>query len=373
MTSRERTLATFAFSSRDYVPLYDQYWGDFVNAWRSVHDLPTLEGIPMDDVTSNCAELLVHYHVDLQKVGPVEAPWPSKAELLSSDGRYIVQRDDWGRMVRRTAASPYGEPLEVPLSEKRLLDTFEFESPRLDSRYTAMLNGIAWARSVLPDPYVFIKIGGPYLRSSFLRGEVQWYLDIMEDPAFASALIERVASHLIEVGSEAIRRSGIEQPSIWIFDDVASNAGPLISPDAYEQLILPAIRRMAAAFKEAGAPFVGLHSDGDIRLLLDGLVDAGIGAINPVEPRANMDVVELRNRYGKRLALFGGMCNSHILPFGTEREVEEHITRLMDVAQEGGVIVASHSVSGDISVERYEYVMRLLHAFGRPMPGDSSI
>jgi uroporphyrinogen decarboxylase len=260
-------------------------------------------------------------------------------------------------------------PLEVALVEKSDLDKLEFEPPELDRRYTGMLELIGRVQQMKHNPYIFIKVGGPYLRSSFLRGEFQWYIDIGEDPEFAAAVAKRVTDHLIAVGIEALKRSELSDTSVWIFDDIASNQGLLISPQSYERLFLPQVRRMVAAFKQAGAAHVGYHSDGDIRSVLDGLVDAGISILNPVEPRANMDVVELRLRYGKRLAFVGGLCNSLVLPNGSDREVCEHVEHVLSIADDGGLVIGSHSISNDVTQERYNLFMEILHEHGRPRPG----
>jgi uroporphyrinogen decarboxylase len=143
----------------------------------------------------------------------------------------------------------------------------------------------------------------------------------------------------------------------------------LISPKSYERLFLPQVRRMVQAFKEAGVVHVGYHSDGDIRAVLDGLVDAGISILNPIEPRANMDVVKLRQRYGQKLAFVGGLCNTLILPTGTNDEVRRHVEHVLSVADEGGLVIGSHSISNDFSQERYDLVMEILYQHGRPQPG----
>jgi uroporphyrinogen decarboxylase len=162
------------------------------------------------------------------------------------------------------------------------------------------------------------------------------------------------------------------ETSIWIFDDVASNRGPLVSPRSYERIFLPAVQRMVAAFKAAGVAQVGFHSDGDVRPILDGLVDAGISILNPVEPRANMDVVSLCKRYGHRLAYVGGLCNTRILPYGDDDSVRRHVQHVLSVATEGGVVIGSHSISGDISQERYRLFINILEAHGRPPAGSFS-
>ena len=240
-----------------------------------------------------------------------------------------------------------------------------FEPATAEARYANMLALRDRARGLPHRPYLFLKVGGPYLRSSFLRGETQWFVDIAEDPQFAAAVADRVTDHLIAVGVEALRRSELAATSIWIFDDVASNNGLLISPRSYERLFLPEIRRMVAAFKAAGAAQVGFHSDGDVRAILPGLVDAGISILNPVEPRANMDVVQLRQRYGHKLTFVGGLCNTLILPTGSPDEVRKHVEHVLSAEDGGGLIIGSHSISTDIPLERYDLLMEILHEHGR--------
>ena len=372
MTSTQRVNAAFNFEGPDYVPLFDQYWGGFVNAWRERHGLPIRTDIPLDDIVYDEPAIQSYYHIDLYKILPNEDPWPGEKKVLERRGAYIIQRDGWGRVVQRKATSPYGEPLEVRLSRKSDLDRLEFEPPTLEQRFSTMSTCIQRVQQLNQAPYIFIKIGGPYLRSSFLRGEYQWFVDIAEDPEFAAAVAARLTDHLIAVGLEALRRSRLPDASIWIFDDIASNNGLLMSPASYERLFLPQVRRMVAAFRQAGAAHVGYHSDGDIRAVLDGLVDAGINILNPIEPRANMDVVALRRRYGKRLAFVGGLCNTLVLPTGSNDEVRRHVEHVLSIAGDGGLVIGSHSISNDFTQARYELLMELLHQHGRPRPGWSN-
>ena len=149
------------------------------------------------------------------------------------------------------------------------------------------------------------------------------------DPARAKAIADKVADHLTAVGREQIRRWQFGETGIWIYDDMAYNHAPMFGPRQFEQVLLPAYRRMIKAYKEAGAKYVFLHSDGNIRLLLDMLVDAGIDGLNPLERRAEMNAVELRQRY-PRLILTGGMCNTHTLVKGTRSEIESEARELID-------------------------------------------
>jgi uroporphyrinogen decarboxylase len=369
MTSSQRVQAALNFERPDCPPLFDMYWGGFVAAWRKRHGLLPRHDIPLDDVVYDDLDILSYFGVDMYQLIPDEEPWPGARQELKREDNYIIERDGWGRIIRRGTTSPYGIPVEVPLVKKAELDRLDFEPIGSDRRYAPMFAGIDRARRMRHQPYLFLKTGGPYLRSSFLRGEHQWYLDIATDSAFAAALATRVTDHLIGVGCEALRRSNLADTSIWIYDDIASNRGLLISPQAYERLFLPQVQCMIQAFRAAGAAQVGYHSDGDIRAILDGLVDAGISILNPVEPRANMDVPELRRRYGRRLAFVGGLCNSRILPSGRDEDVRHHVEHVLSIADGGGLVVGSHSIGNDITQERYDLVMQILHQHGRPRPG----
>jgi uroporphyrinogen decarboxylase len=161
-----------------------------------------------------------------------------------------------------------------------------------------------------------------------------------------------MADHLIAVGLEQLRRWDLYETGIWIYDDMACNRGPMFSPARFELVFLPAYRRMIGAYKAAGARYVFLHSDGDIRALLDMLVDAGIDGLNPLERRANMDIAAIRAKYPK-LILTGGMCNTQTLVRGTRDEIEAVAREIIDLGREGGVIIGTHSVSPEIPLENF--------------------
>ena len=117
---------------------------------------------------------------------------------------------------------------------------------------------------------------------------------------------------------------------------------------------------LPAAYREAGARFVMHHADGNVLSLLDMWVDAGIDAVNPVEYRCGMDAVELREKYGRSLALIGGLDNCDILPRGDRAEVREHVLHLLEAGQGGGYVIGPHSIGPDIGVDTMSYVLELL-------------
>ncbi len=206
-----------------------------------------------------------------------------------------------GRTIRSKKDAYFVETIDVPIPEGTDPESFEFESAHSDARFLQGQPGLAQAFDLLTrdklEQCVFGKTGGPYLRSTYVRGETQFLMDIASDPGLAKALADKMGEHLLAIGIEEIHRWSLQETGIWIYDDMAHNQGPMFSPTSFEKIFLPAYRRMIQGYKAAGARYVFFHSDGDIRPVLDMLVDAGIDGINPMERRANMDPFVLRKKY----------------------------------------------------------------------------
>ena len=367
MNPTERVMAALDFREPDRVPLFDSYWPEFGERWRQENGLDRGDQATRHDgYAVEDADILSHYEVDIHILAADESPWPSQAAELEHGDDYVIRRDGWGKVIREMVGGYYYDEIKMPLADKTDLDRIEFEPVSADHRYAKCLEYLERSRALANPPCIFAKVGGPYQRTGQnLRGVEQWLVDVVDDSGFAFSLASRVTDHLIAVGLESLRRFNCYHTGIWIYDDLAYNHGVMVGPRLYEKVFLPLMERMIQAFKAAGARKVILHSDGDLRSVLDGLLEAGLDGINPVEPKANMDVPSLRQRYGDRLALIGGVCNTHILPGGTDEEVRQHVLRILGAGEGGGLVIGSHSISPEISVARYDYFVSLVREYGR--------
>jgi uroporphyrinogen decarboxylase len=274
--------------------------------------------------------------------------------------------DGWGRTIRQKAGSYFSETLEAPMPAGTDPDKVDYDSPDLDERYWRADTREQTLETLQQDKakyFVFGTTGGPYLRNTFVRGEEQFLMDIAGDPALARVLADKMADHLIGIGREIIRRWSLYDTGMWISDDMAYNGGPMFSPKSFEKVFLPAYRKMVREFKSAGVKYVLLHSDGNIMPILDMLVDAGIDGLNPLEKRAGMDAVAIRNRH-PRLILTGGMCNTDTLIHGPAERIEKEARELIDLGRNGGVVIGAHSISPEIPLEHFIVYDRTCRAYG---------
>ena len=78
--------------------------------------------------------------------------------------------------------------------------------------------------------------------------------------------------------------------------------------------------------------------------------------MNPLQASTGLDVVELRRKYGWRLAFFGNICAKKMA--GPIDELQAEIRHKVPVAREGGYIFHSdHSVPADVSFQRYCWIV----------------
>ncbi|MFX1446393.1 MAG: uroporphyrinogen decarboxylase family protein, partial [Promethearchaeota archaeon] len=79
---------------------------------------------------------------------------------------------------------------------------------------------------------------------------------------------------------------------------------------------------------------------------LPDMVDAGLDCIQALEPAAGVDLAQLKETLGDRVAFMGGMDSSNILNFGTPEDVKEDVKKCIKAAAPGGGYFAgpSHNI-----------------------------
>ena len=96
------------------------------------------------------------------------------------------------------------------------------------------------------------------------------------------------------------------------------------------------------------------------------LIEAGWDCLQPLEVKAQMDVIQLKREYGDRLVLMGGI-DVWVMADGTEEELEEEIRNKLEIAKENGGYIyhSDHSMPDNVSFQRCPHVIELIHKYGR--------
>lgn len=128
---------------------------------------------------------------------------------------------------------------------------------------------------------------------------------------------------------------------ILMGDDVAFKGRTFISPQDFEEIMVPCYRYIVA---KAGIPVIW-HSDGYITPLLDMAIKSGLAGVHSLEPNAGVDLGEVKEDYGDQLVLVGNVDCGEILCQDDLENVRKEVRRCMGQAKAGGRYILSDSNS----------------------------
>ena len=135
------------------------------------------------------------------------------------------------------------------------------------------------------------------------------------------------------------------QDGICWGQDFAYNNGPFISPEMFRRFCLPNIKHRVERIRERFGMPILQHACGNNWKLMDMFVEAGYAAYQSIQASAGMDLGELKERYGRKLVLWGGFP-VEILVEGTRDEIRRAVREAVEVGKPGGgyIFGTSHSV-----------------------------
>jgi uroporphyrinogen decarboxylase len=171
----------------------------------------------------------------------------------------------------------------------------------------------------------------------YLRGFEQWMLDVKLNPGVHEAIASRVSHIHGTLLTRLLEQVGAFVDIVTGGDDFGWSVAPYMSPQDFRRLVKPHYRKLIGCIKRR-YPHIKfyLHSHGQILDLVPDLVECGVDILNPILPLDHMDPTVLKSRFGNLLCFHGGIDVEHILPFGTVREVRDHVRKVIDVLAPGG-------------------------------------
>ncbi|MBL7202308.1 MAG: hypothetical protein ISS56_19380 [Anaerolineae bacterium] len=178
-----------------------------------------------------------------------------------------------------------------------------------------------------------------------------------DDPVFVEEMMDANADLIIEIMGQILDQTDVDVFGFW--EDMAYKAGPLIGPDMVRRYMLPRYRRVVDFLRARGVDFISLDSDGDISLLIPIWLEAGIDILYPFEAQSGMDVVQVRQEYGRDLRMWFGI-DKRALALGPQA-IDAELARVAPLVQEGGYIPGpDHGIPPDVSFANYCYFMERL-------------
>lgn len=364
----DRMMKALRHEEPDQVPVSDFFWSTFVQRWRE--EL----GLPSD------ADPYEYYELDWIVVNPNMDPHIRPFEILEETAERVVVRTGFDAVLAKYFHSPMPAYLSFETDTLDKMRKFQFDDPWDDRRFFRagddQINGVgdtferntpAWIERVkryYPRFPVFGSVCEAHEMLWRILGQERALLWMAEYPEEVGRFVERLNEFNYELARAEIAAGGGMLAGMVIWGDVAYTRGMLFSPDYWRKYFKPGVRALVELCHQHGLPVI-YHGCGNASRIFEDLIEIGVDAYNPLEAKAGLDVVELRRRYGHRLAFCGNM-DVRVWARGDKDELRRVVLTKLNAAKGGGYIFQSdHSVPSNVSGESYDYVVRLVRQYGR--------
>jgi uroporphyrinogen decarboxylase len=274
-------------------------------------------------------------------------------------GRSDSFKDEFGATLRRFKGCLYYDWLEFPLGEPSIeaMRRMPWPDPADRARYRGLRERVRQLRAATDRALFGMAPCGHDLFNQLLRvrGMARGLMDLVADPEFADAFLERLTRTIITAQQCFLDEVGDLIDIHFTADDLAGQNSPLISPALYRRMIKPRWARIIQAIKARTKAKIFYHGCGAIGPFLPDLIEIGVDIVNPVQVSATgMDTALLKKNYGKQLTFWGGGCDTQTaLPRGTTAEVRCEVQqRIRDLAPGGGFVFNPvHNIQASVPVE----------------------
>jgi len=380
MSSRERVIKALNHEVPDRVPidLGGFQTGIHKVAYEKLLDHLGLSGEvnildPVQQLAKPAEEVLERFHVDIRYIcahGPDSFKGGIEHNIRDGRGWYDL-KDEFGVVWSMPEDQKlYMDISHHPLADADIADLDDYPFP--DGGDTTRFTGVRDMTSRLRKETSYAistGIGGVvYEICWYMRGLERWFIDMLENPAFCEALLEKTLKFWMDYFDGFMAEIGDLIDIVMIGDDLAGQYGPLFSPDFYRRIVKPRQKKLVQHIRSLTDAKIWYHTCGSCIDLIPELLDNGIDILNPVQISAdNMDPVELKKQYGDKIVFWGGGCDSQrVLPFASPEEIKQHVRQNIEAFKTGGGYVFNnvHNIQADVPPENIVAMYDAAYEFG---------
>ena len=380
MKGRERFIRTTHFEEPDRVPHALQFWQLTLDRWSR-------EGFKLDfalkesnstekydaltDKSSNIRAICDFFDLDMIP------PWNSGSyfyqtefspmfpiKIVEEGEDWMISTDSWGIKKRnRKDLGSVPQFLDFPVKyredfekikdrydsedEKRYAEDYE---KRIQKAVEEERFPIGWG---FPGFFGFGRwmMGLNRLLMAFFRDKNL----IHEMFGFWSDFITKMAKRALELQ--------VDYLGIW--EDMAYRHGPMISPKTFKEFMVPYYKRVTDIFRNKGVDVAIVDSDGDINPLIPLWLKGGVNGFLPLEVRAGVDAISLKEKYGDKIILFGNI-GMDALRKGS-KAIDQEIGKKFKKLLPGGGYIAStdHHIPADVSYQNFQHYYKRIREWGK--------
>lgn len=379
-TSRERVNLALNHEEPDRIPidLGGFQTGIHKKAYQSLIKYLGLEETlrdldPVQGLVIPSEEVLKKFHADVRYIsahGPDS--FHGGIEINQRDGKgWHDLRDEFGVVW----SMPEDQMLYMDISHHPLanatikdIENYPFPDGGDPTRFTGVREKALDMRQNTPYAISSGICGVTYEVCWYMRGLERWFMDMLDNPAFCEALIDRTAQYWVDWMKGFLGQTGDLLDIIMIGDDLAGQNGPLFSPKFYRKIVRPRQQRVIDTIKKYTKAKIWYHTCGDCSEYIPDLIEMGVDILNPVQISAKgMDPTKLKEKFGKDIVFWGGGIDSQrILPFASPEVIRAEVKKNIEIFKPGGGYVFNnvHNIQPGVPAENIVAMYEAAYEFG---------
>ena len=211
---------------------------------------------------------------------------------------------------------------------------------------------------------VHAEIFSPFSQFLELLNYESALMALLDDPDKSHACLKALTKGAIDLGIELAK----EGADAILISSAFSGSG-FLSPDSYEEFVLPYEKELITAIKEAIDVPIFTHTCGGIGDRLDLMMETGIDGIDTLDPPP-LGTVELADAILEtrgKVFLKGNLDAVNTLLLGSKEDVRNAVQNRMDIAKKGGgyILSTACSVAPPTDPETIEYMVEVAHEIGK--------
>lgn len=380
MTSRERVQKALNHKISDRVPIdlggfqtgiHKRAYEDLLSYLGIEDEIRMLDAV--QQLVVPCEEVLKRFRIDTRYVcahGPDS--FKGGIELNKREGRlWHDLKDEFGIIWSMPDDQQLFMDISAhPLENASIEQIADYPWP--DGKDRSRFSGVREQALKLRDetPYaISTGIGGVvYEICWYMRGLEQWFTDMIENPKFCEAMLDQTLQFWLDYYTVFMAEVGDLIDVVMIGDDLGGQSGPMFSPRFYREIVKPRQKKLVQHIKSLTTAKIWYHTCGSVDELIPDLLDNGIDILNPVQTSAdNMDPAELKEKYGDKLAFWGGGIDAqHVLPFAKPEEIREHVRKNIKIFKKGGGYIFNnvHNIQFGVPAENIMALFDAAYEFG---------
>lgn len=272
--------------------------------------------------------------------------------LIYSDENSFISEFETGVQKKVQRSPHFYHNDHYPMDTLADMDKVCLPDAALPQRYAGLPEDVAFYRE--KGYFTYANLNGIFSGIHyFLYPYDKLFMDMILEPDELQRLIARLAEYNLTV-AENLLKTGVD--CITCCDDLGDGRSLLFSPEIYREMFFPYHRRLAELCHSYGA-FLHLHSHGNILRLFDDLIAAGIDMINPCDPYEVGTMRSLKDAYGDKITLVGGLDKFF---FEWDMDTMERFLKqtIGDGRKNGGfVLMDSGGIPENVPAEKFEFYM----------------